>query len=151
MNIGELCRRDVVTASASDELLSAVRLMRAKHVGYLVVVEVDVRDQVARPVGVLSDRDIVVGVVAREADVRALRIGDVMTQRPVTASETDTVAVALNQMRRVGVRRLPVVGSRGQLVGVVSLDDVLAELAGELVNVAGAIGKEQRVEAALRP
>ena len=98
--------------------------MRAKHVGHLVVVALDLRDQVARPTGVLSDRDIVVGVVACEADIRALR---------------------------AGVRRLPVVASRGQLVGVVSLDDGLAELAGELGSVAGAIGKEPRLEAALRP
>ena len=125
--------------------------MRAKHVGYLVVVELDLRDQVARPIGVLSDRDIVVGVVACEADIRALRVGDVMTERPVTASESDSVAAALNEMRRAGVRGLPVVASRGQLVGVVSLDDVLAELAGALGSVAGAIGKEQRLEAALRP
>ncbi|MFI4867898.1 MAG: CBS domain-containing protein [Steroidobacterales bacterium] len=151
MNIGELCRREVVTAVASDELLSAVQLMRARHVGYVVVVEVDLQDQMARPVGVLSDRDIVVGVVASEADVRALRVGDVMTQRPVTASESDPVATALNRMRGAGVRRLPVVGNRGQLVGVVALDDVLAELAGELGTIAGAIGREQRIETALRP
>jgi len=137
--------------AASDELLSAVQLMRARHVGYLVVVDMDLREQFARPVGVLSDRDIVVGVVASEADVRGLRVGDVMTERPVTAAETESIAAALDEMRRVGVRRLPVVGSRGQLVGVVSLDDVLAELAAQLGNVAGAIGKEQRVEAALRP
>lgn len=151
MNIGELCRREVVTAVASDELLAAVKLMRAKHVGYLVVVEMDLRDQLARPVGVLSDRDIVVGVVASDADVRSLRVGDVMTQRPVTALESDPLTTALNRMRGAGVRRLPVVGSLGQLVGVVSLDDVLAHLAGELETVAGAIGREQRFEAALRP
>ena len=125
--------------------------MREKHIGYLVVVDPEVVDQSLRPVGVLTDRDIVVSVVARETDPRALRVGDVMTQQPVTVGSTEPVERALREMRRIGVRRLPVVGQRGELIGVLSLDDVLEVLAGELQNIAGSIRNERVIEGSLRP
>jgi CBS domain-containing protein len=134
-----------------DELATAARLMREKHIGYLVVVEPEAGETFFKPVGVLTDRDIVVTVVARETDPRTLTVGDVMTRQPVVAREEDSSATALQEMRRIGVRRLPVVGPRGQLVGILSLDDVLDGLAAELQNVAGSIRNEQRIESAVRP
>ena len=125
--------------------------MREKHIGYLVVVDPEVVDQSLRPVGVLTDRDIVVSVVARETDPRALRVGDVMTQQPVTVGSAEPVERALREMRRIGVRRLPVVGQRGELIGVLSLDDVLEVLAGELQSIAGSIRNERVIERSLRP
>jgi CBS domain-containing protein len=74
-----------------------------------------------------------------------------MTQQPVVAAETESLEKALETMRRIGVRRLPVVGSRGQLVGVLSLDDIIDALALDLGDVAASIRKAQRVESALRP
>lgn len=125
--------------------------MREKHVGFLVVTEFDVASQQERPLGVITDRDIVVAVVARETDPRSLRVEDVMTRQPVVVPEGSSIASALQQMRRIGVRRLPVVDYRGHLVGVLSLDDVIGALAGELQDVAGSIQNEQRIEGALRP
>ncbi len=151
MNVGDTCRRNVVTIRPFDELTAAARLMREKHIGYLIVVEPDLGDDTLKPVGVLTDRDIVVAVVAREADPRSLRVDDVMTRQPVVATEGDSIATALQQMRQIGVRRLPVVAQRGQLVGVLSLDDVLDGLAVELQHVAGSIRREQQMESALRP
>lgn len=151
MNTGQLCNRNPITVRKSDELIKAAQLMREKHIGYLVVVEPDVADQSFRPVGVLTDRDIVVSVVARETDPRALRVGDVMTQQPVTVDVTEPVDKALREMRRIGVRRLPVVGRRGELIGILSLDDVLQVLAGELENVAGSVRNERLIEGSLRP
>jgi len=145
MNIGQLCNRNPIAVRRLDELLKAAQLMREKHIGYLVVVDPDVADQSLRPVGVVTDRDIVVSVVARESDVRALRVGDVMTQQPAPLEK------ALREMRRIGVRRLPVVGQRGELIGVLSLDDVLEVIAGELQNVAGSIRNERVIEGSLRP
>ena len=151
MNVGSICRRNVVMIRPFDELTTAARLMRENHIGYLIVVEPSLGDPFFKPVGVLSDRDIVVTVIARETDPRTLKVGDVMTQQPVVAKEEDSSATALQEMRRIGVRRLPVVGERGQLVGILSLDDILDVLAAELQNVAGSIRNEQRMESALRP
>src|ERR1700751_2178069 len=117
MNIRNICRKNPVTVRRSDELIKAAQLMREKHIGYLVVVEPDVADGSQRPVGVLTDRDIVITVVAPEADPRFLGGEALMTPQPVPASTADSLDKVLRDMRRVGVRRLPVVGPRGELVG----------------------------------
>ena len=90
-------------------------------------------------------------IVAREANPRTLLVEDVMTRKPVTALSAASLDDALRDMRRVGVRRIPVVGGQGELFGVISLDDVLARLTEQLQNAAGAIRSGQRVERALRP
>jgi len=151
MNVGEICQRNVITVRPFDELTGAAQLMREKHVGYLIVVEPALSEGSFKPVGVLTDRDIVIAVVARETDARTLRVGDVMTRQPVVADEGDALATALKQMRRIGVRRLPVVGTHEELVGVLSLDDVIDTLVGELKDVAGSIRSEQLIEHTLRP
>jgi len=151
MQIAKLCRHHVVTIRPFEEIVDAARLMREQHVGYLVVVEPALGDGGLRPVGVLTDRDIVVKVLARNEDPRALRVGDVMTRDPVVATATDALVDVLPTMRRIGVRRIPVVGSLGELAGVLSLDEVVDTLAGELSDVAGSIRAGQRTEEVLRP
>ena len=151
MNVAQLCSRNVVSVRKTDEVVAAARLMREHHVGYLVVVEPDFAGSTVRPIGVLTDRDIVVSIVARERDPRSLVVGDVMTENPVVVDQFDSIATAVQEMRRIGVRRMPVVGSVGELIGVLSLDDVLDALAGQLQNLAGAVRKEQQFESVLRP
>jgi CBS domain-containing protein len=151
MNVGEACQRNVITVRPFDELLKAVELMRERHIGYVVVVEPGVADGLLHPVGVLTDRDILITVVARGEDPRTLRVDDVMTRQPLTIRQTESIDVALREMRRLGVRRVPVAGERGELAGILSLDDVLEVLAGELQNVAGSIRHAREVEGALRP
>jgi CBS domain-containing protein len=151
MNVGDLCQKTLVTVRPYEELLSAARLMREKHVGYVVVVEPALAEGTFQPIGVLTDRDLVVSVLAREADARTLRVEDVMTRAPVVAQDDDSLPSALEQMRRIGVRRLPVVDDRNQLIGVLSLDDVIYSLVGQLQDVAGSIRSEQLVEHSLRP
>lgn len=124
--------------------------MRDQHVGYLIVVQSDVEGATVRPIGILTDRDIVTEVIGAGVDPKSLTVGDVMTEQPVTVGETSPRSTAVAEMRRIGVRRLPVVGHRGQLVGVVSLDDVIGALARELQDVSGSIFNEQRIEGALR-
>jgi predicted transcriptional regulator len=150
MNIGEICQHDVITAHASDEIVAAARLMRDKHVGYVVIVEPRVAAQSVAPIGVLTDRDIVVEVVARGVDARTARVDQVMTRNPLLVPDSEQAEQALREMRRRGVRRAPVVGSQGQLVGVVALDDLLSVLAGELQDVAWSIERGQEREQALR-
>jgi CBS domain-containing protein len=150
MDVAQLFRRDAITVRESDEVTDAARLMREHHVGYLVVVEPDLAGATVRPVGVLTDRDIVVGIVAREVNPRCVLVRDIMTPNPVLLNAADPLPTALQEMRRVGVRRMPVVGKVGELLGVLSIDDVLDALSAELGNLAGAIRNEQRFEKALR-
>ncbi len=151
MNAGDICTRDVVTVREFDELTAAAQLMRDKHVGYLVVVAPMVDESAFKPVGVITDRDIVVAVVAKEADPRSLRVGDLMSRQPVVVEETASISAALGEMRRIGVRRMPIVARNGSLTGVLSLDDILGALSTELLDVAGSIRSEVRIEKALRP
>lgn len=151
MKVGDICSRNVITVRETEELTAAAQLMRQKHIGYLVVIQPKLNENTVAPVGVITDRDIVVGVVARETDPRALKVGDVMTRQPVLARDDSTVSTALHHMREIGVRRVPVVDQAGRLVGVLSLDDVLDGLAEELMDVASSIRHELKVESALRP
>jgi len=103
------------------------------------------------PIGVLTDRDIVVGVVAKQTDPKALRVGDLMTRQPVVVDESASLGQAPGEMRRIGIRRIPVVGHNSLLVGVLSLDDILGALSEDLLDVAGSVRNEVRIEKALRP
>ena len=144
MNVGEICRRNVATVRPNDDLMTAARLMRERHVGATA-------EKTWRPVGVLTDRDLVVSVMAREADARALRVEDVMSRKPVVVMMSDSVAHAVQEMRRIGVRRMPITGDVGELVGVISLDDVVEALAAQLRDIAGSIRTEQVIEKSMRP
>ena len=148
MQVGTICQRLVFTIRRFDEVTRAAQLMREKHVGYLVVIELD---PLARPVGVLTDRDIVTGVVARGVDAKAVCVGDIMTVDPVTTREADSVAAALQKMREHGVRRLPVVNDRRELVGILAIDDVLQVIAGGTQEVVNTIRKERLMESVTRP
>ena len=148
MEVGTICQRLVFTVRRSDEVSRAAQLMRDKHVGYVVVVELD---PLARPVGVLTDRDIVVGVVARQVDRKVVCVGDIMTVDPITTLESDSVEDALQKMRVFGVRRLPVVNDRRELVGILAMDDLLQVIAGDAQEVVNAIRKERLMEAVTRP
>jgi CBS domain-containing protein len=151
MYVGQICNRDAITITARAHVLAAAQLMREQHVGYLVVVEPDEAGSIRRPVGVLTDRDIVVGIVARGEDPRVATVRDVMSPDPVTVATTASVSAAAQEMRRMGVRRLPVVGTLGELQGVLSLDDVFDAVTVELRDLAGAIRNEQKFESELFP
>lgn len=150
MNAGSVCTRGVVTVAASDDLVAAAHLMRERHVGCLIVSEPLGTAERQKVVGVLTDRDIVVAVLAREVDARALKVGDVMTRDPLLIEEGQSLDAVLRHMREAGVRRVPVVDRSGALAGVLSLDDVLELIAKQLLDIAGSIRNEQRMERAVR-
>ena len=138
MKVGDLCSPQVVTAEPGASLREAALAMRNQHVGALIVVER--KDGVARPVGILTDRDIVVAVIAVPgARPEGIRVGDAMSTDLATAREDDGMFEAVQRMAERAVRRLPVVGADGALKGVVSLDDVLRVLAAELGQLAEAL------------
>ena len=151
MQVGTLCQRLVFTICRSDEISRAAQVMREKHVGYLVVVEPNPVRGIPRPVGVLTDRDIVVSVVARDVDPRTVRVGDIMTANPVLAAEWESMEAALQKMRQFGVRRLPVVNGYRELVGVLAVDDVLKVIAGDAQDVVSTIRGGRQIEGVSRP
>lgn len=148
MSAGEICNRMVVVTYRSVALSEAARVMREHHVGSLVVVEET--DAGRLPVGMLTDRDIVVSVVAKDLDARNLAVVDAMSAEPVTVREGDSMFDALRLMRQRGVRRVPVTGDKGQLVGIVTVDDVLEIIAEEMGDLVRAISNEQRQESRRR-
>jgi CBS domain-containing protein len=150
LNAGDICTRVVTIAFPSMAVNEAARLMRDRHVGCLVVVEErTLEDRVV--VGMLTDRDIAIGVVAADRDPHGMRVGDIMSKGVISAREDDSLADLLSAMRRKGVRRVPVVSPQGSLIGVVALDDVLDVLAQEMKAVAEAVGAASRHEANALP
>ena len=130
MNAGERCNRQVVTATRETTISGAARLMRDKHVGSLIVVES--RDNRLEPVGILTDRDIVIEVLAENVDPDAVTVGDVMTTAVLKVCEHDSIFEVAQRMRARGVRRVPVVSKQCELVGVLAQDDILSLLGEEL-------------------
>lgn len=148
LTTGEICTRNVTIAFRATTVDGAARLMRENHVGCLVVV--DEAGGLRIVVGVLTDRDIVTAVVAPGLDPATLCVGDVMSTDLVTAREDDSLIDLMRAMRRKGVRRIPVVGGQGELIGVASLDDVLDILAQELGLLVAAIDSEGKREREMR-
>jgi CBS domain-containing protein len=149
MTIGELCNREVASATRATSVREAAQMMRSHHVGDLVVVEM--REGERYPVGIVTDRDIVVSVVAAAVDADALTVGEVMGPGLAAVRESDGVLECVRFMRRKGVRRLPVVDAAGRLAGIVSADDLLALMATELSALARSLTAQPEFEEERRP
>jgi CBS domain-containing protein len=137
MRIGEICTVQTIYCKRDETVQGAALMMRKHHVGDLVVVEQP--DGQPIPVGIVTDRDIVVSVIALGLDPASLLVGDIMSDDLLTTSEHDDVYETIERMRFRGIRRVPVVNSEGGLSGIVSVDDLLeflAEEMGELSRIA---------------
>jgi len=148
MPVGDICVREVVTATRETTIQEAARLMRENHVGDLLVLDHTKGNR--KPVGIVTDRDIVVAIVALGLDPSVLTAGDIMGPELETAPDDQGVFETISQMRRAGVRRIPVVNKQGYLVGIISIDDLIQLLAEEMGELAKLISREQRKEAHAR-
>ncbi|HUQ11400.1 MAG TPA: CBS domain-containing protein [Steroidobacteraceae bacterium] len=144
MNAYDLCQRHVVTVRRHEELSTAAWMMRERNVGCLVVVDTAGTFGGWRPVGLLTDRDIVTNVFARDCDPRGMLVEEVMTRHPLSVSKSTGLDEALQRMRAAGVRRVPVVDDRGCLAGILSIDDVFDHLAQRVTFTATPIRPEAR-------
>jgi CBS domain-containing protein len=135
MKAYELCQRNVVTVRGQEDLATAAWIMRERNVGCLVVVEPFGMQGGWRPIGLLSDRDIVTQVIARDCDARSLAVSDVMS-RPVSIGPDTSIEDALQRMRLGGTRRVCVIDERGRLAGILALDDIFEHM-GKPVTSAG--------------
>lgn len=132
MTAGELCVRDVVTASADESVIDAARRMAALHTGDVVIVAAAPGGTLPRPIGIVTDRDLVVRVLAEGRDPTATSLEEIMQPELVLAREDDTVEHVLEQMREHAVRRVPIVDRAGGLQGVLSLDDLVGWMRDQL-------------------
>jgi CBS domain-containing protein len=137
MTVARLCQRDVDVAGLNESVTVAAERMHQRSVGALVVVD----DELA-PVGILTDRDLVIRVLAPGQNGQTTAVGDVMTRNPQTIAEDASIESALALMRRGTFRRLPVVDRRGALQGIVTLDDILQLLGEELFAVSKLVESE---------
>jgi len=149
MDVNLICNHNVATIAKNQGIVDAAALMREQHVGDLIVVEPRANAQV--PVGILTDRDIVVGVIAKRVSPDGVTVGDAMTRSLLTVREDASVDFALREMRRYGVRRAPVVRANGDLVGVIAVDDIIEHIAKQLSRLAELIQLEQDAEQRTRP
>ena len=148
MSVGEYCVRDVVVIGKDESVREAAKLMREHHVGDLIVVED--KDGKRVPAGILTDRDLVVEVLALDVDIDAVSAGDTMSFELVTAKEDDDLQETLALMRENGVRRIPVINGEGVLAGILTVDDVIDVLAEELNDLTRLISREQLREHQVR-
>ena len=148
MNVAQVCNREVIVVNRDASILKACQLMRQYHVGALLVV--DERDGQRYPAGIMTDRDIVVELLAEELPLERISIGDAMSFELLTADENDDLLVTIKRMRTRGVRRAPVVSADGSLVGLLAVDDLIELLAEQLTDLVTLIANEQSRERVLR-
>lgn len=149
MRISELCKHEVATIDPGESVVTAAKRMRETHVGDLVVV--DRQDGGERPLGILTDRDIVVSVVAAEVpDPAKLDVRDIVRGDLVTATEDEDVDEVLRRMRSFAVRRVPVVDAAGFLCGIVTLDDVLAWIGDDIAEATSIPRRQRMIESRVR-
>jgi CBS domain-containing protein len=149
MPIGDICVLGVVTYNRDTKIDEVAQLMRQHHVGDVVVIEESKGKQV--PVGILTDRDIVTSVIALKLDPAMFSAGDLISRKIITVREDLGVFEAIQEMRKHGVRRMPVLNQEGTLAGIISIDDLFALLAEEMAELAKLISKEQVEETRRKP
>jgi CBS domain-containing protein len=145
MPIGEFCNREVVYATRETSIPEAAQLMRQYHVGDLVVVD-DVNGKRV-PVGIVTDRDLVIEIISQSLDINEFSVGDIMSLQLISVQESEGVFETIRLMRSKGIRRIPVVNLEGGLEGIVSADDMLDLLAEEMAELAKIAAREQEREA----
>jgi signal-transduction protein with cAMP-binding, CBS, and nucleotidyltransferase domain len=149
MSVGDFCTREVVIVNRESSIEQLAQVMRQFHVGDVVVVEERAGERI--PVGIVTDRDIVIEVVAKGLALNTVTAGDIMSYDLLLVREQEGLWDVLGRMRSRGVRRVPVVNERGALVGLITLDDLLDLLSEELGALAKLVRREQAQEASGRP
>jgi len=148
MPVSEICNREVVIVQRNETALEAAKLMRQHHVGDVLVVED--RNGIRIPVGIVTDRDLIMEIMAPELDGTVITVGDIMAQQLVSVKGNTGIFEAIQYMRQKAVRRLPIVNEDGGLIGILTLDDLLELLSEELLEIAKLVRNEQQKETRIR-
>lgn len=148
MSIKALCNRELVTVGRDDTIFKAAELMRQNHVGDVLVVEK--KHDTTTPLGIVTDRDVVVEIVAPGLDPKVITVGDIMLPHLSTIEEDADIFDAIKLMTSKGIRRLPVIDKYGNLIGILTLDDLLLMMAKESFSIAMLLSNEQKNESIKR-
>ena len=148
MFIGEICNREVVIASRETSISELALLMREQHVGSIVITELQSNCQV--PIGIVTDRDLVIELLSKGIDINSVCAGDIMTSELATVRESNHINDTLKLMRGRGIRRIPVVNDENVLVGILTIDDLLDVVISELDDIVNLVNVEQKREKQLR-
>lgn len=143
MNIGRICQHDVDFADPFESVFQAAERMRQRTVGALVVLGPN-----KRPVGIVTDRDLVTRVIAGCKDPFAETVDSVMSKNVHVVTQGTSIEDALSLMRSAKVRRLPVVDHESRLVGIITLDDILLLLCEETAAIREVLKSQTPVAAA---
>lgn len=139
MSVGRICCREVQLAAADETVVAAARRIGEERVGTLLVL-----NEAKEPIGLITDRDLVLRVIATGKDPQTTHVEEIMTRAPKVIREDTPIEAALGLMRTGSFRRLPVVNQLGELVGILSLDDVLALLAEEFAYIGSVVEQRKR-------
>ena len=148
MTVGKFCNREVIIAEKDTGIAEVAKLMRSHHVGDVVIVST--KGERAKPIGILTDRDIVIELIACDVPLDSVSAGDAISYELVTAKEKDSIWDTLQHMRAKGIRRVPVVNDADELAGILSIDDLLELFAEELSLLARVPFREQLIEGTTR-
>ena len=149
MRVGEYCNREVVVIEQEESVTAAARIMREYHVGDVVIIRSQQGKQI--PLGIITDRDIALEIVAKAADPEMISVGDAMSYELTTVNEDDDLMQAIEIMRDKGIRRLPVVDLDETLVGILTVDDVLDLFSEVFIDIVHLIDRQRKREASKRP
>jgi len=142
MNIGEVCTREVYMVNPGEPLLQAAHEMRRRNIGCVIVVEPHGKPLV--PIGIVTDRDIARALPEHPSNLGTLPVAYIMTRDPLALRENESIVDAMERLRQRGVRRAPVIDASGDLVGIVSTDDLLAVVAEQLGSLARLVDRQTR-------
>jgi len=148
MSLADICNRDVVCVDKTESVPHAAQLMRQHHVGDLIITESTSGKTV--PIGILTDRDIVIEVLAKDIEPTSVSIEDIMSRFLATADQSDTVDKVIEKMFHAGVRRIPIVNQKIGLVGIVRMEDLIQSIANQIKNITRILYIEQQHEKRLR-
>ncbi|MDN7024634.1 CBS domain-containing protein [Methanoculleus sp. FWC-SCC1] len=137
MTLEECCREEVVVVSSETTATDMARVMESRNVDSVIIVSGE-----NKPLGIVTDRDLAVRIVARGEDPGTVRARDIMSGDLVTFSEGTGIYQAIEQMTRRGIRRMPITGRDGRLVGIITLDDIIRLIGEEMSKIAGNIEKQ---------
>ncbi len=148
MSVSQYCDKKISTLTQDSSILEAAQLMRTNHVGEVIIVQRQQGKTV--PVGLITDRDLVIEIIAMEIDIDKITLGSIMCLELITVNHDSSLKQALELLQTNGIRRAPVVDSKGALFGIIAIEGILKVLSQDMTKVLKLFNNERRIEKQFR-